>query len=82
MELYIEILSHYLSQEHAQIIFPDLHLSAKEIVELKCYQALHKIKDILHDDTLDDDACFIKIEEIICNFEELGSNGGNRHDFG
>ncbi len=82
MELYKEILSQYLSQEQAQIIFPDLHLSAKEIVQLQCYQALQKIKDILHDDTLEDQECFMKIEEIICTFEELGSNGGNRHDFG
>lgn len=82
MKLYTEILAHYLSQENAQILFPDLQLNAKEIVEMQCFQALHKIKDILHDDTLEDDECFLKIEEIIYTFEELGSNGGNRHDFG
>ena len=82
MELYKEILAHYLAQEDAQIVFPDLQLTAKEIVEMQCYQALCRIKNILHDDTLEDDACFLKIEEIICTFEVLGSNGGNRHDFG
>ena len=82
MELYTEILAHYLSDKNAQIVFPDLHLNAKEIVEMQCYRALCKIKDILHDDTLVDNECFLKIEEIICAFEELGSNGGNRHDFG
>ena len=25
---------------------------------------------------------FEKIEEIVCLLEELGSSGGNRHDFG
>ena len=82
MELHSEILAHYLSQEGAQIIFPDLHLSAKEIVEQQCYQALCKIKDIIQDETLDDAECFARIEGIICTLEELGSNGGNRHDFG
>ncbi len=82
MNLYAEILAYYLSQENAHIVFPNLQLNAKEIVELQCYQALHKIKDILNDDTLNDSECFLKIEEIICTFEELGSDGGNRHDFG
>ncbi|MDD3164847.1 MAG: hypothetical protein PHS97_03220 [Oscillospiraceae bacterium] len=47
-----------------------------------CYQALLAIKAALNDDTLQDDACFQKIEEIVCIFEALGSNGGARHDFG
>jgi len=81
MKLYAEILSHYLSNENAQILFPDLQLSAKEIVEMQCYQALCKIKGILYDDTLTDDESFLKIEEIICTFRELGSTGGNRHNF-
>ena len=82
MELYSEILAHYLSQETAQIIFPDLKINAKEIVELQCYQALCRIKEIIQDETLDDEACFLQIEEIICALEGIGSNGGIRHDFG
>ena len=82
MNLYAEILSYYLSRENAEIVFPNLQFDAKEIIELQCYQALQKIKNILDDDTLDDAECFFKIEEIICAFEEMGSHGGNRHDFG
>lgn len=82
MELYSEILAHYLSQETAQIIFPDLKINANEIVELQCYQALCRIKEIIQDETLDDEACFLQIEEIICTLEGIGSNGGIRHDFG
>ena len=82
MELYVEILVHYLSQENAHMIFPNLQLDAKEIVEMQCYQALQQIKTVIEDDSLEDDACFARIEGIVCTFEKIGSNGGIRHDFG
>ena len=43
MELYTEILAHFLAQENAQIIFPQLQLSAKDIIEMQCYKTLLKI---------------------------------------
>ena len=82
MDLYQEILTQVLAQETMQITFPNLHIDAKEIVEMECYRALLNIKNILEDDSLDDAACFQKIEEIVCTFEDLGSSGGSRHDFG
>ena len=81
MELYTEILKQILSNTETQVTFPNLHLDAKEIVDSVSYQALVKIKHILEDDTLQDQECFQKIEEIVYVFEELGSDGGNRHDF-
>ena len=33
MELNVEILAHLLTQENAQIVFPELQLTAAEIVE-------------------------------------------------
>ena len=80
MELYKEILARALTHGEIKITFADQNIA--QIVEGECYKALEKIKTILHDDTLSDEECFWKIEEIICVFEELGSNGGNRHDFG
>ena len=82
MKLYVEILAHFLSHQNAQIIFPELQLNAKEIVELQCYQALARIQEILHDTALEDRECFERIEEIVCEFEAIGSSGGCRHDFG
>lgn len=82
MELFSEILKHYLSAESVCISFPDLKVSANELVEMQCYQALKKIKAVLDDHTLDDVSCFEQIEQIVCIFEELGSSGGSRHDFG
>ena len=53
-----------------------------EIVKDRCYQALEEIRGILADDTIDDEGCFYRIEEIVRVFEKIGSNGGGRHDFG
>lgn len=82
MELYKEILAQILSQQNVEIIFPDLHMNATQIVELECYKALQRIKAITEDDSLEDERCFKRIEEIVCAFEEIGSTGGGRHDFG
>jgi len=78
MELYKEIIAHVIQQQKVEVTFPDLQISAKEIVEMQCYQTLEKIQAIIHDDDLDDFAC---VEEIVRLFEKLGSDGGNRHDF-
>ncbi len=55
----------------------------------ECYRALAKIREVLRDDTLEDgddtledEDCFMRIERIITIYEELGSGGGTRHDFG
>jgi len=78
MELHKEILAKVLSQEEMHITFPNLQLSANEIVESQCYLALQQIQAIIRDDELSDFAC---VEEIVRLFEKLGSDGGNRHDF-
>lgn len=82
MDLYKEILIHALVRENIEITFPTLHLDAAQIVEGTCYCALMQIKEILDDGFLSDADCFAKIEEIVCTFERIGSNGGSRHDFG
>ena len=78
MKLYQEILA----QEFANSLSVALQDDLQKIVETKCYQALEEIKKVLDDETLDDPECFHKIEKIVCIFEEMGSDGGSRHDFG
>ena len=82
MELYKEILAFALTQGEVKISFADNETDISAIVESACYQALQKIKAIIEDDSLDDTECFMKIEEIVLVLEEIGSTGGNRHDFG
>lgn len=82
MQLYKEILTQILSNQEIHITFPNLNINPTVIIQSESYQALQKIKAVIHDDSLTDNECFMKIEEIICIFEALGSNGGTRHDFG
>lgn len=82
MELYADILKHLLMNEKIEVRFPDLKTDSAELVESVCYQTLRKIKEIIEDDRLDDEICYLKIEQIICALEEIGSSGGYRHDFG
>jgi len=81
MELYKEILAYALSYGEVKITFPDHNMDISQLVEGECYKALQKIKAIIHDDSLEDLECFMKIEEIICVLEDMGSSGGSRHDF-
>ena len=80
MELYKELLFQLLREETVQITFSNLNLN--ELLESVCYRTLCRIKEVIEDDTLDDESCFMKIEEIVNALEEAGSSGGSRHDFG
>lgn len=82
MELYKELLISILKDEDVEVRFSNLCIDVNKILELHAYKALKAIKEVLEDDRLDDKECFHKIEEIVCIFEELGSGGGSRHDFG
>ena len=82
MKLYQEILAHYLSQQDAQILFPDLHLDAYAVIESECLQIIQEIQTIIVDDCLDDPECFMRIEKIVSILEDHGIDCGTRHDFG
>ena len=47
----------------------------------KCCRILNAIKIALQDKTLDDYACFQRIEEIVQAFENQGKQISYRHDF-
>lgn len=80
MELYRELLIEILRWEEMEVTFPQIEDSLADIVNLKSVQALQKIRDIVRDDRLEDDECFMQIEEVVCTLEVLGSDGGLRHD--
>lgn len=82
MELYKEILVHILQSQDVCVTFPDLPIDAEQLAEMVCYEALRRIKAVIEDDSLEDSGCFAKIEEIVCILEQIGSDGGSRHDFG
>ena len=81
MELYRDLLVKLLENEEIGIEFPNLSITLSELVEMRCYNALKEIKAIIEDDRYSDKECFMKIEKIVCLLEDLGSDGGLRHDF-
>ena len=81
-DFYRDLLAKLMESGRVEVIFPDMELLPEELVEMKCYSLLLKIRDIIHDESLDDPECYQKIEEIIRIFEATGSGGGVRHDFG
>ena len=81
MELWQDIFLKLLRDQKMEIAFPQMP-DMEELLTSECYRALQEIHDILKDDTLSDKECFEKIENIVCVFEKIGSNGGGRHDFG
>lgn len=52
------------------------------MAETACCEALRKIREILDDDTFNDETCFYRISRIVRLYEELGPGAGSRHDFG
>lgn len=81
MELHEEILSKILIESVSKALSANC-VNFEEAIRNKSYKALIEIKNIIEDDSLEDDECFMKIEEIVRVFESIGSDGGNRHDFG
>ena len=79
--LYQQILTQICAKEKIEVSFPNLTLDAEALVHDTCYQILQRIAEIIRDDTLEDPECFMKIEEIVCLFEQHGLNAGTRHDF-
>lgn len=77
MDMYQQILCEVIAKE----IIPSLQIDAAKLLELRCYQTILRIREILSDETLEDNACFQKIEEIVCALDDLGIGGGGRHDF-
>ena len=80
MDLYKDILIEVLQKSTVEVNFKNIRLQPDKVVETECYKALRAIRAILDNDDLDDCECYRRIEMVVCLFEEIGSNGGNRHD--
>ena len=79
MELWQEVTRELMLSGELKVV---LSKEYAQVLESKCYRALNRICDIIRDESLSDAECFMQIEEIIVNLEQLGSDGGIRHDFG
>ncbi len=77
MELYEKILCEAIAKE----VIPGMRLDSEKLLELKCYQAIREIYEVISDEDLDDAGCFYRVEQIVWILEKLGIGGGGRHDF-
>ena len=82
MQLYADMLEKVLKEGNGRFIIPGFKINADRIIKTRCYKALREIKKVLEYYTLEDEDCFKRIEEIVCIYENIGSGGGTRHDFG
>lgn len=62
MELYQQMLLRGLEQGELEIRLTE---DAREWLEGKCYQALKRIREVVADEGLADDECFLRVEQII-----------------
>ena len=81
MDLLKDIIYNKIEEDEITVTVSGKNTDIDKLVESTCYKALNEIKSIIENDSLSDEECFLKIEEIIRVFERLGSNCGNRHDF-
>ncbi len=72
MEIYKEILLRYLVESDDSPQSETISVSAKEIVEGKCYKLVSKIKDILENPFISKCEQLFVIEKIILEFEKTG----------
>lgn len=82
MELFTQLFTKALEGQKIEVRFPDMEFDLSEKIESVSLATLHRIREIIMDDTLNDAECFRKIEEIVRTYEELGIHCGVRHDFG
>ena len=81
MELLEDILYAIIKTGGVEIRLPE-NLDVEKLFSNVCYRALEQIRCVLAEPRNSDESCFIKIEEIVRVFEEMGSDCGTRHDFG
>ncbi len=77
----MELSDRILCRTIAQDVLPSLRLNSEQLVEMKCYQTIVKIYEILADDSLEDSDCFLRIESVVSELDALGIGAGGRHDF-
>jgi hypothetical protein len=81
LDLYEELLCKEIGRQMLDAL-KILRIDYRGAVNLKAVEALEKIKTIIENDSLEDDACFTRIEAVVRALEDAGSAGGGRHDFG
>ena len=78
----MKLHEHILCETIVKEVIPQLHIDPARLVEMRCYQTVNQIYEIVANEALDDAQCFERIEQIGTALDDLGIGGGGRHDFG
>lgn len=72
MTLYEEILWGCLRDIPVQVTFPNLTVNPSDLVEMKSFLAIERIRDILEQEELTDQECAMQIRYVIYTLEAEG----------
>ena len=72
MTLYEEILWGCLLDIPVQVTFPNLTVNPSDLVEMKSFLAIERIRDILEQEELTDQECAMQIRYVIYTLEAEG----------
>ena len=72
MTLYEEILWGCLRDRPVQVTFPNLTVNPSDLVEMKSFLAIERIRDILEQEELTDQECAMQIRYVIYTLEAEG----------
>ena len=78
MDLHEQILCDTIARQ----VIPSLRIDPAALVEMRCYQTIQKIYEIVSNEALDESQIFERVEEIVSALDDLGIGGGGCHDFG
>lgn len=77
MKIKTELLKRYIA-DYVINQFEDFEIDAHSVANSVAIKVLSRIQEIIKDDELDD---FMKVDEIVCVFEEYKIDFGGCHDF-
>ena len=72
MTLYEEILWGCLRDIPVQVTFPNLTVNPSDLVEMKSFLAIERIRDVLEQEELTDQECAMQIRYVIYTLEAEG----------
>lgn len=76
MKIKTELLKVFIS-DYVRARIEDFEIDANEIADTTAIKMLAEIQEIIKDDELND---FMKVDEIVCVFEDYKIDFGNCHD--
>ena len=79
MEILQRMVANMISRGEVTVT---LSSNTVKYLDNRCFEVLERIRKIVADDELDDPECFQRIEQIVCELENIGVDCGSRHDFG